>query len=278
MEGRGDPRARPRTLESVFNKGGRPGDEVGRIDRQRPSSRHWRGNRTMFIDLHVHTRHYSGCSNIEARGLIERVSQVGLDGVVLTEHGILWKREKMAPLVELAEERGLLLLAGQEVTCFYRGRRQGDFLVFGLDYSLGSNMAAQEMIERVHAEGGVVVAAHPYKPSRLGVSYYGAGDQVYELQLDALELYHPEHDEAARRKVKLAAGKLGIPMTGGSDAHELYHVGVCCTRFKRGVATLEDLVEALRKGEIEPVNGVPGRALRHRDPERPADRTKRPPR
>ncbi len=224
----------------------------------------------MLIDLHVHTRHYSGCSSIEARGLIDRVLHVGLDGVVLTEHGILWRGEKLAPLVDLAGERGLLLLAGQEVTCFHRGRRQGDFLVFGLDYSLGSNLAAKEMIERVHAEGGVVVAAHPYKPSRLGVSYYGAGDEIYELQLDALELYHPEHDEEARRKVKVAAGILGIPMTGGSDAHELYHVGVCCTRFKKGVASMEELVQALRQGDIEPLNGVPGRAFPHVHPGQPA--------
>lgn len=223
----------------------------------------------MLIDLHVHTRHYSGCSNIEARGLIDRVLQVGLHGVVLTEHGILWRSEKLAPLVDLAGVRGLLLLAGQEVTCFHRGRRQGDFLVFGLDYSLGSNLAAKEMIERVHGEGGVVVAAHPYKPSRLGVSYYGAGDEIYDLQLDALELYHPEHDEEARRKVKLAAGRLGIPMTGGSDAHELYQVGVCCTKFSKEIASMEDLVEALRQGDIEPLNGVPGRALPHAHPRRP---------
>lgn len=224
----------------------------------------------MLIDLHVHTRHYSGCSNIEARGLIQRVLHVGLDGAVLTEHGILWRGDKLAPLVDLAGERGLLLLAGQEVTCFHKGRREGDFLVFGLEYSLGSNLAAKDMIERVHAEGGVVVAAHPYKPSRLGVSYYGAGDEIYELRLDALELYHPEHDEEARRKVKVAAGTLGIPMTGGSDAHELYHVGVCCTRFNKRVASMQDLVEAIRQGDIEPLNGVPGRALHDVHPERPA--------
>jgi hypothetical protein len=213
----------------------------------------------MILDLHVHTRHYSGCSAIEMDDLLGQIREVGLDGVVLTEHGIRWGDEKLKPFRARAEAMGIVLLTGQEVTCFRQGRRQGDYLVFGVDRSLGSNMSAQELIRIVHGEGGAVVAAHPYKPSRLGVSYYGAGDEVYELGLDGLELCHPEQDGAARARVRAAALHLGIPMTGGSDAHELHQVGGCCTRFAGPVTSMEDLVRELLHGGVEALSGMPPR-------------------
>ncbi|MBU2551521.1 MAG: hypothetical protein KKB20_24130 [Proteobacteria bacterium] len=209
----------------------------------------------MKIDLHVHTRHYSGCSGIEADELLEHAAGVGLDGLALTEHGILWPEDKLAPLREKAAEIGLLLLAGQEITCLERGRRQ-DFLVFGMTVSLGSLESPLELIERVHGEGGVVVAAHPFKPSRLGAGYHGVGDDIVDLAIDAVELFHPDHDRQARAKVRAAAKILNIPMTGGSDSHALYSLGYCSTRFFNPIRTEDDLVREIRAGRMEPLNGL----------------------
>ncbi len=211
---------------------------------------------TVIIDLHVHTRRYSACSSIDPSDLIPRALEVGLDGLVLTEHGILWRQEKIAPLQEEAAKHGLLILAGQEISCFHGGRRK-DFLVFGIDTSLGSAGTPEELIDLVHDQGGLVVAAHPFKPSRLGVGYHGAGDEIRSLNLDAVELYHPDHDEQAREKVRSAAEELGIPMTGGGDAHELYHLGSNSTRFLNRVSTVDDLVNEIREGRVEPLNGAP---------------------
>ena len=209
----------------------------------------------MKFDLHVHTRHYSGCSNIEAVDLFAQAVRAGLDGLSLTEHGILWPQDKLAPLQEQAADQGLVLLAGQEITCMERGRRQ-DFLVFGITVSLGAFDSALKLIERVHGEGGVIVAAHPFKPSRLGVGYHGVGDDIGELDIDAVELYHPDHDQTARAKVRAAATALGIPMTGGSDAHDLYRLGACSTRFFNPIQSVEDLMREIRAGRLEALNGL----------------------
>ena len=208
----------------------------------------------MFIDLHVHTRLYSGCSSIEPGELILRARQAGLDGLALTEHGILWKEEKLAPLRDRAAAAGVALFPGEEVTCFEKGTRK-DFLVFGIKDSLGGDFTPRSLINRVHEEGGVVIAAHPYKPSRLGEGYHGVGEEIFELDLDAVEFYHPDHGEHALERI-LAAGRLrGMPLTGGSDAHELYQVGRNSTRFLNPVVTVEDLVREIRAGRIEAVNG-----------------------
>ncbi len=211
----------------------------------------------MIIDLHVHTRHYSGCSSIEAADLVRQSKTAGLDGVILTEHGILWPEEKLALLREEAAKQNLLILAGQEVTCLEKGRRQ-DFLVFGLSESLGAGASARDLIDRVHDRGGVVVAAHPFKPSRLGVGYHGAGDDIYSLDLDGVELQHPDHNEEARKKVETAAKTMGLPMTGGSDAHELDQVGSHSTYFQNPVRTIEEAMAEIRSGRVKPVNGFRG--------------------
>jgi len=212
-------------------------------------------NNGMIIDLHVHTRHYSGCSSIEPEDLIEQALKVGLDGFVLTEHGILWASARLVPLQEEGARNGLVILAGQEITCMDRGRRL-DFLVFGLNRSLGSASSPQDLIDLVHYEGGVIVAAHPYKPSRLGVGYHGVGDNLYDLDLDGVELQHPDHNEEAKRKVQAAAKKLGLPMTGGSDAHDIFQLGACATFFQNRVSTIEELGAEIKAGRVEALNGA----------------------
>jgi hypothetical protein len=210
----------------------------------------------MIIDLHVHTRRYSGCSSIEAKDLIKAALAARIDGMILTEHGIIWDPLKLAPLGEEAEREGVLILAAQEVTSLHMGKRQ-DFIVLGLSESMGARGSAKDLVNEAHDRGGLVIAAHPFKPSRLGVGYHGAGEDIYELGVDAVELLHPSHDRAARDKVRQAAAALNIPMTGGSDAHEIYELGSYATRFLDHVQSMEDIIQAIRKKRIEPVNGDP---------------------
>lgn len=209
----------------------------------------------MLIDLHVHTRRYSACSHIEVEDLIPRALAQGLDGLVLTEHGRIWPHEPLARLRESAAALGILILSGQEITCLHKGRRL-DFLVFGVPESLGFGTDPASLVDSVHSSGGVIVAAHPYKPSRLGVGYHGAGDEILNLNLDAIELYHPDHDRAAEERVRFAAAKLSCPMTGGSDAHEPERIGTKGTRFLTKVTDLNDFMTAIRQGLIEPVHSI----------------------
>ena len=213
----------------------------------------------MLVDLHVHTRRYSGCSSIEPEDLLERALEIGLDGIALTEHGILWPS---GPLEELRRTAGrrLRILVGQEVACYSReGRFEGELLVFGVDRALGSNSSAAELISTVRTVGGIVIAAHPYKPSRTGVGYYGLGNALSCYDVDAIELGHPDHDgrsiiEGARLSV---VGN--IPATGGSDAHSLSALGAYATLCLRDVACEKDLAAAVRQGLVVPVARKDGR-------------------
>jgi predicted metal-dependent phosphoesterase TrpH len=205
------------------------------------------------FDLHLHTDFYSSCSAISPEDLIRQAVALKLDGMAITEHGIRWPDDKFDALRRMAEPHGLTLIDAQEVQTYSpKNGREGEYLVFGMKKSLGSDFSARELVERVHGEGGILIAAHPYKWSRFGKDrYYGAGDRVYELELDGLELYHPDHDEEALFKVRQAMKRLNLPGTGGSDAHQVHEIGLCLTLFEKEVKDEEDLIREIRAGRIQ---------------------------
>jgi predicted metal-dependent phosphoesterase TrpH len=209
------------------------------------------------FDLHLHTEIYSDCSFIDPPALIQRAAGVGLQGIALTEHGMRWPDGKFDELRKLAEPRGLILINGQEILASsFRNGMEGEFLVFGAGKSITETLPARELVERVHGEGGIIIAAHPYKPSRGGRQhYYGAGDRVYELDLDALELYHPGHDDPALGKVRKAMECLGLPGTGSSDAHKVFEVGSFVTLFENEILGEADFIREIRDGKIQAGRG-----------------------
>ncbi|MGE5123439.1 MAG: hypothetical protein ACM3H7_02910, partial [Acidobacteriaceae bacterium] len=78
----------------------------------------------------------------------------------------------------------------------------------------------QQVIEAIHAAGGVAVLAHPVFMKWNG-AWIGA-DQAANLAsagLDGLEIYHPRMDPAARAHYLSLAGKFDWIITGGSDEH-----------------------------------------------------------
>jgi predicted metal-dependent phosphoesterase TrpH len=212
------------------------------------------------FDIHIHTKIFSDCSFIDPADLIQRAVRSGLSGIALTEHGVRWPDEKFDGLRRLADPHGLILINGQEIlAASAQNRMEGEFLVFGLKKTLAGTFPAAELAERVHGEGGILIAAHPFRLSRGGKHpYYGAGNLIYELPLDALELYHPGHNERALAKVRKAMEELGLPGTGSSDAHKIFEVGSFVTFFENEIRGEEDFVREIRGGRIgagkNPVN------------------------
>lgn len=66
----------------------------------------------------------------------------------------------------------------------------------------------------VHEAGGVASLAHPGQLDR-----DDAIPPLARAGLDAIEAYHPDHDEAATARYRAMAVALGLAVTGGSDFH-----------------------------------------------------------
>jgi hypothetical protein len=204
------------------------------------------------FDLHIHTRRFSGCSFIQYEEIIGQARSAGLDGVALTEHGMRWPDVEFSKLRDAAADCGIVFINGQEIHARdAEGRSEGEYLIFGVKRSLTKTKRALQLAQIVHDEGGIIIAAHPYKLSRGGKShYYGAGDLIYKLPLDAIELCHPDHSDIAMKKVQKAMDDLGLPGTGGSDAHKILNIGSCVTVFESQVNNEADFLREIRAGRI----------------------------
>lgn len=71
-----------------------------------------------------------------------------------------------------------------------------------------------EVFQRIHDAGGIASLAHPVLMKRDDriAGYAAAG-------LDALEVYHTNHDAAATARYLALAARLNLAVTGGSDYH-----------------------------------------------------------
>ena len=211
----------------------------------------------MFImDIHTHTAAYSPCSITDPVEHIRRAAAVGLDGICITEHDRPWLSWEWQALQRDARGLNIILLPGQEIRCHdAEGRTKGDFLIFGPEIIIERPLSPQALIGLIHERRGVVIAAHPYRGD---MSFLGAGDLVYELDLDGIEVYHPHHTRSGLDKAKAAAAKLARAATGASDAHRLEEIGTLGTIFPEAVTNLEDLVRQIKAKKTTPTSMLPG--------------------
>jgi predicted metal-dependent phosphoesterase TrpH len=71
-----------------------------------------------------------------------------------------------------------------------------------------------EVVALLHEAGGVASIAHPAKLTRDALI-----EPLAAAGLDAIEVFHPDHDVDAVKHYRQRAQRLGLAMTGGSDFH-----------------------------------------------------------
>ena len=205
----------------------------------------------LAIDLHVHTSEASPCSSAPVGDLVTEAKRIGLDGICLTDHNHVWDPKT---LVELRQRHDFLILRGNEIAT-----DQGDMLVFGFDEDIKEVMRLDELRRKVLKTGGFIIAAHPFRGfltfgiGQLGLTPEKAMERPLFQHVDAVEVLNSKVSDKENRFSSQVAAGLGLPGTGGSDAHEVEEVGVYATRFSDTITNEEELVEALKRGNYSPV-------------------------
>lgn len=74
-------------------------------------------------------------------------------------------------------------------------------------------------IDMIEEAGGVTVLAHPFASSRGPTVTEETIAALAERGLTGVEVDHPDHDEATRRRLRALAEDLGLVRTGSSDYH-----------------------------------------------------------
>src|SRR5438876_7061058 len=191
----------------------------------------------MKFALHLHPTRHSPDSQMDPFALCRRAREIGLDGVVITEHDWLWTEEELRALRELHPD--LVILAGIEVSA-----REGHFLAYGVQdpFAVPRGIGVAVLCKEVHRQGGAVVAAHPFRWGQPFADIL----QREQPELDGLELMTSNMDADCRRRA--AEIKRGRPLAGlgSSDAHREEVLGFCYTDFDAQIRNSQDLVEAIR--------------------------------
>jgi predicted metal-dependent phosphoesterase TrpH len=203
----------------------------------------------MILDLHTHSvRSDDGRAKVDNYCQWIRRKELPLDGIVLTEHR---QFDDESDYRALEDKYGLLILKASEVETDY-----GHVLVFGVNEDLVRafdfariDNPLPEVLAAAKRCGGFAVPCHP---GRKNVGLFAHYEQ--RGPVDGVEVVEtrnggslPGEDERSVQE----AERYGYRGIGGSDSHIVSRIGSCATEFADDIATMDDLVTALRAGRCE---------------------------
>ena len=196
----------------------------------------------MIIDLHIHTNLGSICSQLGPEELLQRAQETAIDAICITEHHSHRGANKM---VEFAAGSGYPVFRGVEIYT-----ELGDMLVYGLKRETKYHLTTfQELVDMAEADGAVIIPAHPCRGWGRKHKHSHAFPREIVGHIAAIETLNGANTLRCNEKAIAIAEELGIPGTGGSDAHALWQVGKCVTVFERDIHDEEELVAELRTGD-----------------------------
>jgi predicted metal-dependent phosphoesterase TrpH len=169
------------------------------------SDREW-----ILADLHLHTSWSSDCS-IEVEDLLDHAQAAGLGAIAVTDHNVFGGALEA---VELARDRDLIVIPGEEV----KTDGQGEVIGLFLKEEIPRGMSFSETVAAIKAQDGLVYLPHPFDrmhsiPEPSTLHRHLADIDVFEVY-NARLLFEGYNDEALR-----FARKYNLTMGAGSDAH-----------------------------------------------------------
>jgi len=206
----------------------------------------------IYGDLHLHSVY----SNSYLRNLppwvastpaeiLAKAKERGLKVVAITDHDTLKGSQEAQ---KLAKKLALIVVPACEITS-----KDGHILAYGIEKEISKKLSAWETIEKIHEQGGLAVAAHPFRARPPIFNGIGLGKLIYKLPLDGVETCHAGMSKQVNQQAVEAVEekKLNLAKLGSSDAHTLDFIGFGVTVFNDQVKTVDDVLEAIRKRQTE---------------------------
>ena len=164
--------------------------------------------------MHTHSE-YSPDSRTPLAAQLAAAKAAGLDVLCATDHNTI---EGALRLREAAD--GIRVIVGEEVSS-----RDGEIIGLFLEKPIPRDRSAEETIELIHEQGGIVSVPHPFSRNRLYHIRRAALDRVYG-QIDCIEVFNAREAFARdNRRAEAFAKEREIPGAVGSDAHRTSEIG-----------------------------------------------------
>lgn len=189
-----------------------------------------------LYETHLHTSEGSACAGASGSEQAGSYHKAGYSGIIVTDHffngntavprNLPWKDriELFCRGYENAKKEGDRI--GLQVFFGWESGYHGtEFLVYGLDkewlidHDDMLDWSVEKQYEMVSAAGGMVIHAHPFREAS-----YIPGIRLYPEYVDGVEAVNTSNDRFDPMFNKRAyeyALRHNLPMTGGSDVHNL---------------------------------------------------------
>jgi hypothetical protein len=207
-----------------------------------------------MYETHLHTSEASACSIITGAEQARTYKEAGYSGIIVTDHffngntaipkGLPWEKrvEMFGKGYENAKKEGdkigLSVFFGWE-SC-YDGT---EFLIYGLDLDWMKShpemldWTIEEQYNNVHAAGGYVVHAHPFRERP-----YIKEIRLFPNFVDGVEVYNVGNRNMEFDKKAVAyAKKHNLPGFAGTDSHGFEHERYAMG-FDKPLSSIEDLL------------------------------------
>lgn len=204
---------------------------------------------TQKIDLHLHTEASFDCV-VPLPALLERLTETGITVQAVTDHNEIWAAQKVQAL---ADERRRThpqtpqIIVGEEVST-----SEGEIIGLYLTEPVPRDLSPEETVERIKAQGGLVLLPHGFDPLKKKRLTPAALARIAE-HIDIVETFNARISRPRWNRAGAAWADLrGLPKSAGSDAHTLADVGDAWveTQAVVDVSTPAGLLKALRCGTV----------------------------
>ncbi len=160
----------------------------------------------MNVDIHVHTK-YSGHSLLKPETIARVARKQGLHAVAITDHDATkgaYELQKIFPTI-----------IGEEISC-----TEGDVIGLFIRERIDKGPAL-EVMDKIRAQGGLVMVPHPFDQLRSGLN-----DEGLCAKADLIEVFNARVTRSSDNIRAIAFAKMnGLPAVVGSDAHTKKEIG-----------------------------------------------------
>lgn len=193
--------------------------------------------------IHLHTDYSFDC-NISPESLVRFAVDNGFGCLGVTDHDTV---EGAFRVKELAKGTGVRVIVGEEVST-----RDGHLIGLFLNHNIDPGMSARDTALAIRAQGGLVLAPHPF------VKFGGCGlrEAVWDIVdlIDAVEVNNAQNLlSAPDREADDFACRLGLARYVGADSHLSSSIAPCYQQVA-DFSGRDDFVDAVKEADL-----IPGR-------------------
>ena len=192
-----------------------------------------------LVDMHLHSNYSDGSAKITS--LLKKAKKLGI-GLEITDHN-----EIAGVLKAWNNIHDVLIIPGMEFTCaegfhvltyFYNANDLEEFYVNHIRKNksehpyMVTKLSFNDLISYLEKYNCVLSAAHPFSPTRMGLSTNIKREYVEDKVLrdiHAFEVIAGSHSRKRNYNAIKWAWQLNKSVTGGSDAHTLVDIGKTIT-------------------------------------------------